>query len=206
MGRIILGLLASLLLVCSLPARANALEESLQDPLMPLRYSPAVLGTVKKHPSICWTLRTRPPVGATMVFTLMDIRSIKPVLEVQLPNSIHIEQNETCDCVNLKDYDIQLEPDIQYRWYLRIARKPESRPQDVVVAGLIARCGEEDCQVRDMPSQCDRDFARVLAIRGFWTDSMSCLCDLIKSSPDDKTLLRMRDALMRQIDLSLSPN
>lgn len=46
-----------------------------------------------------------------MMFTLMDSRSIKPVLEVQLPHSIQTEQNETCDCVNLKDYDIQLEPD-----------------------------------------------------------------------------------------------
>ena len=105
--------------------------------------------------------------------------------------------------MNLKDYDIQLEPDIQYRWYLRIARKPESRPQDVVVAGLIARCGEEDCQVRDMPSQCDRDFVRVLAIRGFWTDSMSCLCDLIKSSPDDETLRQLLDYYMWQAGLTL---
>ena len=75
-------------------------------------------------PSICWILRTRPPVGATMMFTLMDLRSSKPVLEVQLPPSIHTEKNQTCDCVNLKDYDIQLEPDIQYRWYLWVARNP----------------------------------------------------------------------------------
>jgi hypothetical protein len=141
-----------------------------------------------------------------MMFTLMDSRSIKPVLEIQLANTIQTEKHETCYCVNLKDYDIQLEPDILYRWYISIVQNPELHSRDVVFGGLIERCAEEDCQIREMPSQCDRDFVRRLAIRGFWYDSISCLCDLIKSSPDDETLRRMLDALMRQVDLRLSPN
>jgi hypothetical protein len=205
MERIILGLLASLLLLCSLPARANALEESLQDPLMPLR-SPAIWGSIKKDPSICWTLRTRPSVGATMMFTLVDLRSSKPVLEVQLPHSIHTEKNESCNCVNLKDYDIQLETDIQYRWYLWIARNPESRSRDMVVGGVIERCSEESCPIGEMPSRCDRNSVRHLATRGLFSDAISCLCDLIKFSPDDQTLRRMLDALMRQASLTLDPN
>jgi hypothetical protein len=215
MGRIFLGLLASLLVVSSLPARANTLEPPLQDPLMPLS-PPAVWGTIKtpktpyetikKYPSLCWILKNKPPVDATMMFTLMDSRSIKPVREVQLPNTIQTEQNETCHCVNLKDYDILLEPDILYRWYISIAQKPESHSRDVVVGGRINGCAEEECLIRETPSRCDRNFVRVLVNRGFWYDSMSCLCDLIKFSPDDETLRQMRDALWRQVDLSLSPN
>lgn len=213
MGRIILGLLASLLVVCSLPASANTLESPLHDLLLrpdhpsgTIKTPKTPYETIKKYPSLCWILRNRPPVGATMMFTLTDSRFIKPVLEIRLPNSIQTEKNETCDCVNLKDYDIQLEPDIQYRWYLSIAQNPESHSQDVVIGGLIDRCGKEDCQTRDMPSQCDRDFVVRLAVRGFWNDSISCLCDLIKSSPDDETLRRMLDALMRQVYPKLSPN
>jgi len=134
-----------------------------------------------------------------MMFMLMDPRSIKPALEVKLPNTIQTEKHETCYCVNLKDYDIQLEPDIQYRWYISISQKPELHSRDVVVGGLIERCAEEDCQIRETPSRCDRNFVRVLAIRGFWYDSISCLCDLIRSSPDDETLRRMLDALMKQV-------
>jgi len=162
--------------------------------------------TIKKYPSLCWILKNKPPVDATIMFTLMDSRSIKPVLSVQLPNTIQTEKLENCYCVNLKDYDIQLEPDILYRWYISIAQKPELHSRDVVVGGLIEGCAEKDCQIREMPSQCDRDFVRALAIRGLWYDSMSCLCDLIKSSPDDETLRLMRDALMRQVDFRLSPN
>lgn len=213
MGRIILGLLISLLVVSSLPARANTLEPPLYDLLLrpdhpsgTIKTPKTPYATIKKHPSLCWILKNKPPVDATILFALMDSRSIKPVLEVQLPNTIQTEKHETCYCVNLKDYDIQLEPDIPYRWYISIAQKPELHSRDVVVGGLIERCAEEDCQIREMPSQCDRDFARVLAIRGFWYDSMSCLCDLIKSSPDDETLRRMLDALMRQVYPKLSPN
>lgn len=205
MGRIILALLASLLVVCSLPARANTLEPPRYDLLLRSDPPPPMV-TIKKNPSFCWIFRNRPPVDATMTFTLMDSRSIKPVLEVQLPPSIQTEQTETCDCVNLKDYDIQLEPDIQYRWYVSIAQNSESHSRDVATGGLVDRCREEDCQIRDVPSQCDRDFVVRLAVRGYWNDSISCLCDLIKSSPDDKTLRRMLDALMRQVDLRLSPN
>lgn len=203
MGRIILGLLASLLVICSLPASATA-QGSAMDLL--LRIPPPPYGTIKKNPSICWILRNRLPVGASMMFTLTDSRSIKPVLEVQIPNSIDTEKNETCDCVNLKGYDIQLEPDIQYRWHISIAQNPESRSRDVVVSGLIERCSEESCLTGEMSSRTDRDFVRALALSGFWYESISCLCDLIKSSPDDKDLRRMLEALMRQVYPKLSPN
>lgn len=205
MGRIILSLLASLLVVCSLPASAIA-KESVMDLLLRRPPSPPPYATIKKYPSLCWILQNRPPVDATMMFTLMDSRSIKPVLEIRLPNSIQTEKNETCDCVNLKDYDILLEPDIQYRWSISIARNPESRSRDMVVGGVIERCFEESCPIGEMPSRCDRNSVRHFAIRGLYTDAISCLCDLIKSSPEDKTLRRMLEALMRQAGLTLDPN
>jgi len=205
MGRIILGLLASLLVVCSLPARAIE-QGSVMDLLLRMPPSPPPYGTIKKYPSLCWILRNRPPVDATMMFTLMNSRSIKPVLEIRLPNTIQTEKHETCDCVNLKDYDILLESDIQYRWSISIARNPELRSRDVVISGLIERCSEESCLTGEMSSRSDRDFVRALALRGFWYESISCLCDLIKSSPDDKDLRRMLEALMRQAELTLDPN
>lgn len=209
MGRIILGLLASLLLVVSsLPARANTLEPPLYDLLLrsdqPSDHTSA-FGTTKESPSLCWRLRNSPPVEATMTFTLADPHSFKPVLEIQLANT-QTETHETCYCVSLRDYGIQLEPYILYRWYISIVQNPESHSRDVVFGGLIERCPGKDCQIREMPSSCDRDFIQRLAIRGFWYDSISCLCDLINSSPDDKTLWRMLDNLMRQAGLTFDLN
>jgi hypothetical protein len=85
----------------------------------------------------------KPPVDATIMFTLMDSRSIKPVLEIQLPNTIQSEKPEACYCVNLKDYEIQLESDIQYRWYISITHNPELHSRDTVAGRLIERCADE---------------------------------------------------------------
>jgi uncharacterized protein DUF928 len=192
MRRIILGLLAGLLLICSVSSRANELD------LVPL--VPDHVGlTMKKYPSLCWILINRPPVAATIMFSLVDSRYIKPILEVQLPSSILTEKNETCHCVNLKDYDIQLEPDIQYRWYISIAQNRESHSQDIVAGGVIERCSFEECLViLDIPSRCDMQAVNSFARSGFWYDTISCLCDLIKSNPDDKSLRRLLHSLVRQ--------
>ena len=92
MGRIILGLLASLLVVSSLPARANTLEPPLDylllrpdHPSGTIKTPKTPYETIKKYPSLCWIPNNKPPVDATIMFTLMDSRSIKPVLEVQTP-------------------------------------------------------------------------------------------------------------------------
>ena len=191
---VIPGLLAGLLVICSLSARAN---EPLLLPLVPDH----VGMTTKKSPSLCWIRANKPPVGATMMFALMDFSSIKPIIEVQLPSSFLTEENETCHCVNLKDYDIQLEPDIQYRWYISINQNPESHSHDIVVGGVIERCGFEECMIFDVPSGCDMESVKTLARSGFWYDSISCLCDLIKSNPEDKTLQRALHFLMRQVGM-----
>ena len=137
------------------------------------------------------------------MLTFGESRSSKPVLEVLLPNANQTDKNETCYCVNLKNYNIQLEPDIPYRWYLSVAQNPELHSRDVI-GGRIERCGKESCLIREMPSrQCDMNFAQVLARSGMWYDSVSCLCDLIKSSPDDETLRQLLDYYMWQAGLTL---
>ena len=59
MGRIILGLLASLLVISSLPARANTLDPPLYDLLLRHDFPSGITnGTTKKYPSLCWILGT----------------------------------------------------------------------------------------------------------------------------------------------------
>ena len=81
-----------------------------------------------------------PIVRPTITFILKDSRSKKPILEIKLPSSILAEKNETCLCINLKDYGIELEPGVLYRWRLW-----NSRSLNIVAGGLIQRCGFNDC-------------------------------------------------------------
>lgn len=140
MRKIISGLLASLLVASILPPGATGLE------LVPL--APDHVGlTMRKYPSLCWILIGKPAVGATITFTLMDSRSTTPTFEDRLPSSFLAEKNETCRCLNLKDYGIPLETNSQYRWFISIGQNPESHKEDIVVGGMIERCDFEKCLV-----------------------------------------------------------
>jgi len=153
--------------------------------------------TVKKTPVLNWflsKLTTYP-----LKFTLIDIRSVKPLHEGPIPTPVHAG----IQSINLKDLDLALEPDVQYRWYISAVRNLDSPSQDIVAGGVIERCEFSTCLVEmEVDLSCDRDSVRRNAVRGFWYDSMSCLCDLIKANQHDASLRRMRASLLKQVGLN----
>jgi Domain of Unknown Function (DUF928) len=153
--------------------------------------------TVKKTPVLNWflsKLTTYP-----LKFTLIDIRSVKPLHEGPIPTPVHAG----IQSINLKDLDLALEPDVQYRWYISAIRNLDSPSQDIVAGGVIERCEFSTCLVEmEVDLSCDRDSVRRNAVRGFWYDSMSCLCDLIKANQHDASLRRMRASLLKQVGLN----
>ena len=52
--------------------------------------------------------------------------------------------------------------------------------------GVIERCEFSTCLVEmEVDLSCDRPSVLRNAVRGFWYDAISCLCDLIKTNPQD---------------------
>lgn len=153
--------------------------------------------TVKKAPVLNWFLSK--PTTYPLKFTLIDTRSVTPLHEGLIPTPGH----EGVQSINLKDWNLALEPDVQYRWYISAIRNPDSPSQDIVAGGMIERCEFSTCLVEmEVDLSCDRNSIMRNASRGFWYDSMACLCDLIDSSPSDQGLRRQRAALLNQIGLS----
>jgi hypothetical protein len=188
MRRIILGLLASLLVASVLPSRANELE------LMAM--APDHVGlTVQKSPVLYYYIShaTSLPIR----FTLIDHRKVLPVGEFSLESPTRAGFWG----IRIEDYQVVLEPDVQYRWFISIVQNPVSHSEDIVAGGIIERCSIEDCLVVDIPSNCDRNLVTTLAKNGIWYDAVSCLCDLIRSNPDDKTLRRLLHDLLRPAGL-----
>lgn len=152
--------------------------------------------TVKQAPSLNWFLSK--PTSLPLRFTLTDIRSVKPLHEGPIPTPSRVG----IQSLDLKDLGLTLEPDVQYRWYISAIRNPDSPSQDIVTGGVIERCEFSTCLVEmEVDLSCDRDSVRRNAMRGFWYDSMSCLCDLIKANQQDASLRRMRAALLKQVGL-----
>jgi len=153
--------------------------------------------TVKQAPSLNWFLSK--PTSLPIRFTLIDIRSVKPLYEGPIPTPGHVGVQS----LNLKDLSLALEPDVQYRWYISAIRNTDSPSQDIVAGGVIERCEFSTCLVEmEVDLSCDRESVLRNAVRGFWYDSMSCLCDLIKTNQQDASLRRMRAALLKQVGLN----
>jgi hypothetical protein len=152
--------------------------------------------TVKRAPSLNWFLSK--PTSLPIRFTLIDIRSIKPLHEGPIPTPDHAG----VQFINFKNLGLTLEPDVQYRWYISAIRNPDSPSQDIVAGGVIERCEFSTCLVEmEVDLTCDRQSVLRNAVRGFWYDAMACLCELIEAKPSDQILRRQRAALLNQIGL-----
>ncbi|THJ17018.1 MAG: DUF928 domain-containing protein [Nitrospira sp. CG24E] len=153
--------------------------------------------TVKKTPVLNWFLSK--PTTYPLKFTLIDIRSVTPLHEAPIPTPARAGIHS----IDLKDWNLVLEADVQYRWYISAVRNPDSPSQDIVAGGVIERCEFSNCLVEmQVDLSCDQHSVVRNALRGFWYDAMACLCELIDANPSDQTLRRQRAALLDQVGLS----
>jgi hypothetical protein len=153
--------------------------------------------TIKQAPSLNWFLSK--PTSLPIRFTLIDTRSVKPIYE----GTISTPVQAGIQSLNLKELNLNLEPEVQYRWYISAIRNPDSPSQDIVAGGMIERCEFSTCLVEmEVILSCDIQSVRRNAVRGFWYDAMSCLCDLIKTDPRDASLVRVRAGLLKQVGLN----
>src|SRR5262249_37597913 len=173
---------ACLLMLGSLPSHANELE------LMAIARDHVGM-TVRKSPVLYYFIsqatshRTR--------FTLLDYRKTAPVTDVALTSPTH----PAFWAIRLTDYQIVLDEDAQYRWFVGVIPDPGSRAADIVKGSMIERV---DPRLIDYyRRQCDRDEVRFLLKAGIWYDGFACLNELIEANPDDRTLWRLREDLLK---------
>jgi Domain of Unknown Function (DUF928) len=189
---IVAGLLATLLVLCSLTVRASEI----------------VLTAIVPH-HVGWTVQKSPVLyffisQATSLpirFSLLDKRRIAPVADVPLSSPT----GPGLVAIRLKDYNIVLEEDVQYRWYVSVVQNPDSRSKDIVAGGMIEHVGWVTVgYLYDGPS-CDKDVVRFLMKAGVWYDGFACLNKLIEANPEDRTLRDLRDELLGRKNLLYFP-
>jgi Domain of Unknown Function (DUF928) len=153
--------------------------------------------TVKKSPVLNWFLSK--PTTYSVKFTFIDIRSTMPLHEGLIPTPGHAGVHS----INLNDWGLALEPDVQYRWYISAITDADSPSKDIVAGGMIERCEFSDCVVvREVDLSCNQSSVNRNAGHGLWYDAMACLCELIDSNPSDQTLRRQRAGLLNQVGLT----
>ena len=151
--------------------------------------------TTKQHPALNWFLSKHTVLP--IKFTLIDERSIRPLLEKPLAPPNH----PGVHAIRLEDLGFTLEENVQYRWYISIIKDQDSPSRDIVTGGMIERCEFSECLVLGATTSCTREVVMTSAAKGFWYDAMACLCNLIESDPGDLKLRQQRAALLKQVGL-----
>ena len=200
--------------VSNRPNIENRISQKVQDSLDRLKEmdrptnatEPVLVVIVPDH--VGWTVQKSPVLyfyisQATSLpirFSLLDKRRIAPVADVPLSSPT----GPGLVSIRLKDYNIVLEPDVVYRWYVAITTVPSDMSKDVVAGGAILFYAE-DVEFLDT-QRCDKKAVRAYAKAGIWYDAMACLYELIEANPEDRSLLRLRDDLLRSAGLGSPPS
>ena len=181
MGRIILGLLASLLVLTLWSPKANALEL--------VAMAPDSVGlTVQKSPVLFVFLShaTSLPIR----FTLVEKGELSPVAEVLLRSPTR----PGFWAIRMEDHHIVLEEEVQYRWYVSVLQDPDLPQRDITAGGAIERVEPRRINFHGRP--CDKDSVLLSRKAGIWYDAFACVMGLIEANPQDPTLHDLRDELI----------
>jgi hypothetical protein len=153
---------------------------------------------VSVDPSLFWHIDAIPAATAKLVFTLIDDRSIDPLVEVVLPAPSNVGIHR----IRLAEHGVMLGSETEYEWSVALVSDPDDRTRDVVSAGFIRRV---ERPVESVASESvapefvasTADYAEL----GLWYDALESIHDAIDASPGDAALREQRDALLRQAGL-----
>jgi len=151
--------------------------------------------TVSEQPTLYWYLGQ--PTVCPVEVTLIDERSVEPLLEVNLGPTAEAGIH----ALDLADHKVRLESDEEYRWSVALVTNPEERSSDVVASGTIGRAapGAVPTAAPTGGDPVERVYA--LAGRGIWYDALDEVSELIAANPTDPRYRRLRAALLAEVNL-----
>ena len=155
--------------------------------------------TASAQPSLFWYIDRVPNADWKLEFSLIDEDSVKPLVEVTLPQP----KAPGVYRIRLSDYDVKLKPGIEYEWSVSVVLDANERSKDVMAAGWIDRVEPSGLQAR-LSSVGSDGAARVYAEEGLWYDALASLSDQIDGNPGEPRLQQARADLLRQVGLDVA--
>ncbi len=151
--------------------------------------------TINPQPVLYWYLSEA--ASTRLELTLIHDESIQPLLEITLdtPSVAGIQR------LSLSDYNVSLQPDKEYQWFVALVPDVEQRTGDIITGGAIRRI-PTDAQLKTTLEQFDtRQHPGLYAKAGLWYDAIEAISKLIDAAPEDNTLRVHRAALLEQAGL-----
>jgi hypothetical protein len=150
-----------------------------------------------EQPSLFWHIDRVPDPGTRLLLTLIDERSVEPLLEAELPTPAQAGIQR----VELSEHGVRLREGSEYEWSVSIVIDPESRASDIIASAVIDRSDMADAPIAGAAGSTPEAAARSYAERGFWYDALAALSDAVRERPSDSGPKAARAALLAQVGL-----
>lgn len=151
--------------------------------------------TTQVQPSLYYFLgeKSKYPIELTII----EDQGIYPILEKQI-----VSPEAPCiQAIHLRDYDVHLDKDRVYKWYVTIIPDPVHRSKDILAWGAVKRIDIPESLRQRIAGSEKAEVPQIYAEAGIWYDSFAEISSLIESHPNDLEFRRQRAALLDQVGL-----
>lgn len=150
--------------------------------------------TISAAPALFWYIDAVPAENVKVIFSLIDPDQIDPVVEREIARP----ERSGIHRVELESLGVELQPGIEYEWWVALVIDPSRRSLDVITNGSIER-------VPDPRPPGDREASvQTYAQLGLWYDALAEVSDAVDQRPADPWPRQARDALLLQGELQVA--
>ena len=151
--------------------------------------------TAQSRPKLFWYISG--PANMTVEMTINKPEAVEPVFE----HTLKSPTNASIQSLALADYGVELQPDIEYEWFVALVPDPQQRSNDVLSGAVIKRVALDSNLQTKLNQVSKAEQARLYAENGLWYDSIETLSEQIATQPGDRTLREQRAQLLEQVGL-----
>ena len=151
--------------------------------------------TTVAQPTLYWYANA--PGKARFEVALIDEQGVDPLLEVDAGDG----RVTGIRHINLGDYGVSLQPGVPYQWSVMLVADADNRSSDLVASAVIKRIKPEAGLANRIRNSSGMALVNVYASEGIWYDALNGISSQIAASPDDASLVAIRNNLLEQVGL-----
>jgi hypothetical protein len=161
--------------------------------------TPAHTGlSIKAQPDIYWYVSTPTSKPFKFVeFVLNSEHVIKPILREHLP---HVRK-AGIQKLSLSDFNIKLEPDVEYTWVISLVPDPGSRTLDIVTSGKIKYVVPDSHLLKTVSTTLIDQQPTIFAQEGYWYDAFAGIIEQTIKKPTQSAPRENLVSLLKQVEL-----
>jgi hypothetical protein len=152
--------------------------------------------TSKSQPVLFWYLSRA--VTASYDFVLIAETDYEPLVEARLTGI----ESAGIQRIALADFDVHLQPGVQYRWSVAVVMDQVHRSGDIMSSGMIEYIEPPAGLLANVEKASGEARVAQYAAAGLWYDALLSLDELMRSGTDVTRYRQMRASLLQQVGLN----